>query len=320
MKKYFYAALAACAALAFASCAKAAEKAAQELVIGEQFDLQSIDPKDGMLDDTQILVYNGLVEIDADFRLAPALAESWTMSDDGLTWQFNLRRDVRFHDGEAWNAAAARANFKRLDGYPGLADVEKVETPDDYTLVMRMKTPTYTLASNLARTMMSMASPRAIADDGSLAYEAGSGPYKLASWEKNAAYVFEAFDEFWGGRPALRKITFKVLPDAAARALALEAGDIDMMSGYQSLAVIKKLQDDRRFQLIKKTQNTSEFMLLNWTRAPLDNYDVRAAVAAAVDFKELVTALLPGLATPPSGFFFAGVWRGGQPRREKSGV
>jgi peptide/nickel transport system substrate-binding protein len=288
---------------AFASCAKPVERAAQELVIGEQFDLQSVDPKDGMLDDAQILVYNGLVEIDSNFRLVPALAESWTMSEDGRSWQFNLRRGVRFHDGEAWNTQAALANFRRLDGYPGLADAEKIETPDEYTLVFTMKTPVYTLASNLARTMMSMASPAAIQDDGSLAYEAGSGPYKLALWEKNARYVFEAYDAFWGGKPALRKITFTVLPDAATRVLALEAGDIDMTSGYQTLAAIKRLQGNPRFQVIKKTQNTSEFMLFNMTRAPLDDIRVREAVASALDFNAMAASLLAGLVSEPSGFF-----------------
>jgi peptide/nickel transport system substrate-binding protein len=286
----------------FISCAKT-EKPAQELVIGEQFDLQSIDPKDGMLDDTQILVYNGLVEIDSNFRLTPALAESWSMSDDGLSWTFNLRHGVRFHDGEAWNADAALANFKRLEGYPGLSDATRVETLDDYTLVFWMKKPVYNLASNLARTMMSMVSPKSITEDGSLSYEAGSGPYKLASWKKNAEYVFEAYDEFWGGKPALRKITFKVIPDAASRALALETGDIDMMSGYQSLAAIKRFQEDPRFQIIKKTQNTSEFLLFNMKKKPLDDYNIRAAITCALDFNFIVTKLLPGLAVPPSGFF-----------------
>ncbi|MDR2510170.1 MAG: ABC transporter substrate-binding protein [Spirochaetaceae bacterium] len=285
------------------SCAKPAEKAVQELVIGEQFDLQSIDPKDGMLDDTQILVYNGLVEIDSDFKLTPALAESWEMSADGRLWTFKLRKNVRFHDGESWDAAAAIANFRRLEGYPGVSDTLKIEAADDYTLVFTMKSPVYTLASNFARTMMSMASPKAIREDGSLAYEAGSGPYSLSSWQKNEEFVFDAFDDYWGGKPSLRKITFKVLPDAASRVLALESGDIDMTSGYQTLAIIKKLQDDPRFHLIKKTQNTSEFMLINLTRSPLDDLNVRAAIACALDFDKIVSSLLPGLATPPQGFF-----------------
>jgi peptide/nickel transport system substrate-binding protein len=301
MAKRIFATALVMAALAV-SCAKT-QKTAQELVIGEQFDLQSIDPADGMLDDTQILVYNGLVEIDSNFRQTPGLAESWTMSEDGMVWTFKLQHGVRFHDGEVWNAQAALANFKRLDGYPGLSDTERVETPDDYTLVFYMTKPTFNLTSNLARTMMSMVSPAAINADGSLSKEAGSGPYKLTSWNKNSEYVFEAFDEFWGGRPNLRKVTFKVIPDAASRALALEAGEIDMMSGYQSLAAIKRLQNDARFQIIKKTQNTSEFMLFNVKRAPLDSLDVRAAIGHVLDFESMINNLLPGLASPPAGFF-----------------
>jgi peptide/nickel transport system substrate-binding protein len=276
---------------------------AQELVIGDQFDLESIDPADGMLDDTQILVYNGLVEIDSQFRQTPGLAESWEMSPDGLTWTFHLRKNVRFHDGQPWNAPAALANFKRLDGYPGLSDTASVDTPDDYTLVFHMKQPTYNLSSNLARTMMSMVSPAAINPDGSLSGAVGSGPYKLVKWDRNVEYVFEANDDFWGGKPNLRKITFKVITDAQARASALESGEIDMMSGYQSLAAVKRLMNDSRFQIIKKVQNTSALIFYNINRAPLDSLAVREAIGHALDLPSMINNLLPSLASPPEGFF-----------------
>jgi peptide/nickel transport system substrate-binding protein len=275
----------------------------QELIIGDQFDLQSIDPADGMLDDTQILVYNGLVEIDSRFRQTPGLAESWEMSPDGLTWTFHLRKNVRFHDGRMWNTQAAQANFKRLDGYPGLADTASIETPDDYTLVFHMKQPAYNLSSNLARTMMSMVSPAVINPDGSLSAAVGTGPYKLVKWERNVEYVFEANDDFWGGKPNLRKITFKVITDAQARASALESGEIDMMSGYQSLTAVKRLMNDSRFQIIKTVQNTSEVIFYNIYRAPLDNRAVREAIGHALDLPVMINSLLPGLASPPEGFF-----------------
>ncbi|GHV71957.1 ABC transporter substrate-binding protein [Spirochaetia bacterium] len=275
---------------------------AQELVIGDQFDLQSIDPADGMLDDTQILVYNQLVEIDSQFRQTGALAESWSMSADGLTWTFYLRKNVRFHDGQGWNAQAALANFKRLDGYPGLADTSSVDTPDDYTLIFHMKKPTYNLSSNLARTMMSMVSPASINADGTLSAAVGSGPYKLAKWERNVEYVFEANDDFWGGKPNLRKITFKVITDAESRAYALESGEIDMMSGYQSLAAVKRFMNDDRFEVIKKVQNTSAIILFS-NRPPLDSLAVREAIGHAIDFPSMVDRLLPGLASAPEGFF-----------------
>jgi peptide/nickel transport system substrate-binding protein len=275
----------------------------QELVIGDQFDLQNIDPAKGMLDDTQILVYNGLVEMDSQFRQAPGLAESWTMSADGLTWTFYLRKNVTFHDGTPWNAEAAMANFKRLEGYPGLSDTAEVETPDAYTLVFRMKHPAYNLSSNLARTMMSMVSPAVIQPDGSISKPIGSGPYKLVKWERDQEFVFEAYDGFWGGKPNLRKITFKVVTDPQARASALESGEIDMMSGYQSLPAIKRLAGDSRFQIIKKVQNTSGWLFYNLNRPPLDSLGVRQAIGHALDLDPMAANLLSGLASPPSGFF-----------------
>jgi peptide/nickel transport system substrate-binding protein len=298
-----YAAMVAVAVFCFAGCAGGEKKEAQEIVIGEQSDLQSFDPTQGMLDDTQILVYNGLVEIDTNFKQSPGLAESWEMSEDGLTWTFYLRRNVVFHDGQKWNSHAALANFKRLDGYPGLADAKNIDAPDDYTLVFTMKQPTYNLSSNLARTMMSMVSPAVIQNDGSISAAVGSGPYKLTKWDRDVEYVFEANNDFWGGKPNIRKITFKVIPDAQSRAAALESGEIDMMSGYQSLAAIKRLSSNNLFQIIKKVQNTSEFIIFNINRSPVDSVIVREAVGRSLDFATIVNSLLPSLASAPIGFF-----------------
>jgi peptide/nickel transport system substrate-binding protein len=274
----------------------------QELVIGDQFDMGSFDPASGMLDDTQILAYNALIELDANFRQVPGLAESCEMSADGKTWTFNLRSGVTFHDGEPFNSAAALVNLQgRLDGWPATSAVETYETPDDYTLICHLTQPSFTFASDIARTSMSMASPKAINEDGTLAYEAGTGPYKLASWTPDIEYVFEAYDGYWGGAVNLRKITFKVITDAQSRAMALESGEIDMMSGYQSLAAIQRLTGDPRFTMFIKTQNTSGAMFFNIERVP--ELSVRTAVAKAIDFDTMLPSLLSGLASPPSGFF-----------------
>ena len=274
----------------------------QEIIIGDQFDMGSFDPASGMLDDTQILVYNALIELDTNFKQVPGLAESWNMSDDGKTWTFKLRRGVTFHDGEPFNAQAALINFEgRLAGWPATNATESYETPDDYTLVFHLSQPSYTFASDIARTSMSIASPKAITEDGSLTYEAGTGPYKIAVWTPDVETVFEAFDGYWGAPVNLKKITFKVITDAQARAMALESGEIDMMSGYQSLAAIKRLADNPAYTMFKKTQNTSAAIFFNLERVP--ELAVRTAVAQAVDFDTMISALLPGLASPPSGFF-----------------
>lgn len=275
----------------------------QTLVIGEQFDLGSFDPTEGMLDDTQILVYDQLVELDADFKQTPGLAESWEMSGDGTVWTFQLRQGVTFHDGEAWNAEAALANLERLEGYPATANVDKYETPDEYTLVFHLTQPTYTLASDLARTVMSMVSPAAIAEDGTLTEAAGTGPYRLAGWEKDSEYVFEANADYWGGAPKLEKITYKVITDPQSRATALEGGEIDMMSGYQSLAAVKRLAGNADFQLISKTQNTSGAVYYNLAAPVVGEKEVRLAVAYALDLDTIIDNVLAGLAAPPSGFF-----------------
>lgn len=273
------------------------------LIVGEQFDLASIDPAGGMLDDTQVLVYEALVGIDADFNQVPALAESWAMSDDGTEWTLNLRKNVTFHDGEPFNADAVVKNLERLAGYPLTSIIDNMQVLDDHTLVLTLSQPSYTVPSELARTTMSMVSPAAFNEDGVVMEAAGTGPYKLDSWTPDAEYSFVANEAYWGGAPALKAVTFKVITDPQARALALTSGEIDMMSGYQSLAAIKQLMDDPGFQIFKKTQNTSAALFFNLAKAPLNSLAVRKAITQALDMDTIVTSLLPGLASPPQGFF-----------------
>ena len=273
----------------------------QEIVIGEEYDLLSIDPADGMFDDAQILVYNGLVELDTNFMQVPGLAEVFNMSEDGKTWTFNLRKGVKFHDGTPWNAEAAKINIERYRDR--LATLDTIETPDDYTLILHLTQPTADLASTLAQTTMSMVAPSALDGEGKMTEAVGTGPYKLTSWKKDVEYIFEANPDFWDGTVNIKKITFKVITDHQSRAMALESGEIDMMSGYGALSAIKQFMNDDRFQLIMKTQNTSAVMFFNIEKSPLSSLKVRQAISHALDLDTMVNNLLVGLASPPKGFF-----------------
>ncbi len=282
------------------------ETAEQIIVIGEQFDLRSYDPSGPMSDFVRALVFNTLIELDLDFKQTPGLAESWEMSENGLRWELNLRQGVQFHDGTPWNAEAAKTNLDwQIDG-PGaswLSYVDNVEIVDDYTIALNLATPAFTLPSDLTPPFLSMISPAAIDDEGDVTAAIGTGPFKLASWTQDSEFVMERNDDYFDGAPILDKVIFKVIPDAETRAMALESGQVDMMSGREGLTVVQRFADSDEINIAKKMGQTSELLFFNVYRQPFDDINVREAVAYAIDFSELVPTLLGDMAEPPISFF-----------------
>lgn len=285
----------------------AAAPVLQELVIGEQFDLRGYDPAKNMSDFVRSLVFNNLVELDLDFKQGSSgLAEKWEMEPDGRTWTFYLRQGVTFHDGMPWNAEAAIINLDRLRHGPGqgwIGYIDSIEEVDNYTITVHLKQPVFTFASDLTPPFQGMVSPAALNEDGDAIEAIGTGPFKLTSWEKDSQFVMERNEAYFEGAPVLEKITFKVIPDAETRALALQAGQIHMMSGREALTVVQRFLHNPEINVVKKMGQTSEVIFFNTYREPFDNLLVRHAVATALDWDVIVPQLLEGVAEPPQNFF-----------------
>lgn len=284
--------------------------AVQELVIGEGEDMGGYDPMSNMNPFTiRALVFDTLIKLDYDYTKTPGLATEWKMSDDGKTWTFKLREGVKFHDGEPWNAEAAKFNWdERLaaaqDGASGfMAQIESMETPEEYTFVVNFKVPMFTFASEITAPMYSFISPKAFNENHEVAEAVGTGPFKFESWTKDSEIVLTSNDEYYAGAPKLDKLTFKIIPDSNARALALESGEIDMMSGRSALTSLETLKKKDNIQVLKTMGQTSVFVLMNTKDEVLSDIYLREALACAVDFKSAVPALLSDLAEPAQNLF-----------------
>ncbi|UNC93027.1 ABC transporter substrate-binding protein [Candidatus Contubernalis alkaliaceticus] len=277
----------------------------QEVVIGEQFDLGGYDPSSSMSSFVRALVYNNLVELDLNFNKVPGLAESWEMSPDGKTWTFGLRRDVFFHDGTPWDSEAAKFNLEwQIEkGQTWLSAVEDIQTPDSHTLVINLKVPVFTFVSDITPPFLAMVSPKAIDDEGNVTEAIGTGPFKLVSWTKDSQFVMEKNEDYFDSAPTLDRLIFKIIPDAETRALALDAGQIDMMSGREALTVVQRFSDYEGIDIIKRMGQTSELLFFNIYKEPFEDIRVRQAVAYAVNMEALVSDLLTDLAEPSSNFF-----------------
>ena len=277
-----------------------------ELVIGESIDLGGYDPNRDMSPFIRFLIFNSLVELGYDYEQIPGLATHWHMSEDGRVWTFYLRDGVQFHDGHPWNAEAARINFQhRIDrGSPGFyRTIETMETPDTYTFIVHLREPMFTFASDISVPTHGMVSPLAYDENHAVTAAVGTGPFSLESWTRDSNFTLAANLDFHRGPPRLERLRFLVIPDSSARAMALQSGDIDMMSGRGALTALEGLRQQEHIQIITALSQTSEFIMINTADPVLGDLSVRRAIAAAVDFQGAVSALLGDLAEPPTHFF-----------------
>jgi peptide/nickel transport system substrate-binding protein len=243
--------------------------------VGLQAQVSSMDPHYHNLSPNNSLllhVYEPLVKRDASQKLVPGLATSWKAIDD-LTWEFKLRKNVKFHDGSAFTADDVVFTYARVPNVPNspssFATFTKpiVETKivDPHTLVFRTATPHVLLPSDLASVYIvsKRHGEKAATEDYNSGKAAiGTGPYKLVEYVPNQRIVLKANYGYWGGEEPWDKITFKILTNGAARVAALLSGDVQMIEAVPT-ADIAKLSQDKNVSLFDKVSNRVIYVHLN---------------------------------------------------------
>src|SRR6516162_1807458 len=168
--------------------------------------------------------------------LAPSLAESWSASEDALTYEFVLRKGVKFHNGDEVTAEDVKFSFERYRGasHKPLHDrVAAVDTPDPRHVRFKLKEPwpdflTFYVGATGAGWIVPKKYVEKVGDDGFKKAPVGAGPYKFVSFTPGGELVMESFDEYWRKAPSVERIVFKVIPDEATRLAALKRGEIDI--------------------------------------------------------------------------------------------
>lgn len=248
-------------------------------------------------------VYEGLVRVTAAGEIEPALATSFEISEDGLTYIFSLRRGVFFHNGEPFGASDVIATFNRnLDkttGHPNrrfFVNIEEISAPDPYTVVFRMSRVDAAFLSILA-----LGDSIILPEDipANLArHPVGTGPFQFAEWRIGEHIRLERFEGYYReGVPLLDEVTFRFIPDTASQLLALLAGDVDMVARVPaeiSLAV----QGDPRFRIVAGPMNLVQIMAINNERHPFSDLLVRQAIAHAIDRTAIIEGTMFGMGTP----------------------
>jgi len=232
---------------------------AGEVKIGLAAEPNTFDPHLTVGRNTQIFivnVYDGLTARDAQGNLVPALAESWKRLNP-TTWQFVLRKGVKFHNGDDFNAESVKFTLDRATNpetkatiSSELGTIASTEIVDPYTVNVITKTPDFLLPVRLGELFGLMLSPKhtnAVGKEAIATRPNGTGPFKLVSWTKNEQMVLEANESYWRGAPKVKKIIVRPILEDAARIAALQAGEVDLITPipYARIAELKRSSTSR---------------------------------------------------------------------------
>jgi peptide/nickel transport system substrate-binding protein len=282
------------------------------LIFSAPADATTLDPHnttDTESDQVIHMVFEGLLGFDEKMQIVGRLAERWNVAADGVTWTFHLRRGIEFHDGTPFNADAVQRNFARVldpaqkhKRLPLFVMVDRVEAVDEHTVRIVTKYPFGAFEPTIAHVSSAIINPTIASKFGadfgrSAAATSGTGPYRVVSWKKDQEVVLERVEHHWRGTPPTRRLIYRPIPDGAARVLALEAGDVDVISRVPP-PDLKRLDAERRVSVIRTPSIGAQQFRFNLTKKPLDDVRVRQAISSAIDRRAIVEQLMTGFAVP----------------------
>ncbi len=252
-------------------------------------------------------VFEGLTKFAADGSIVPGLAESWTISDDGLTYTFKLHDGVTFHDGSAFDAEDVKFSLDRINAEGSLnaqkalfASIESVTVVDPLTVELKLKQPDGNLIYNLAWGDAVIVAPESA--DANKTNPIGTGPFTFASRVEGDSITLAKNQAYWGTPVKLEGATFRFISDPTAAFAALQAGDVDAFPNFPAPETVVQFQNDPRFRVVIGATEGETILSFNNAKAPLDNVKVREAIAHAIDRQAIIDGAMFGYGTPIGTF------------------
>jgi len=245
-------------------------------------------------------VYNTLVELDvATQEIAPALATSWEQTSD-TQWKFILREGVKFHNGNSFTAEDVKFSFEianQGNSATRVNGIESMEVVDEYTILINLKATDMDFLYRITAPEVSILSKNAYDTmEAKEAVKIGTGPYMYGDWEPGDYISFHAFHDYWGGAPKTEHLILRYIPEASARLIALQTGEVDIIQD-PSTTDLKYVAENTDLRLEQYPSSTVRYLSLNQAKAPFDNELVRQAIAHAINYDEILTAVYQGNAT-----------------------
>ena len=278
-----------------------------DVTLGIRLEPPGLDPTAGAAAAIDEVVYanifEGLTRIGPDGSVQPALAKSWTISDDGLTYTFSLHQGVKFHDGTDFNAADVRFSLRRAQADDStnaqkalFEPIDKVTIVDPHTLTVTLKRPTGSFLFNMGWGDAVIVAKETA--ETNVNNPVGTGPFKFSKWVKGDSVEIVKNPDYWGEQAKIEKATFKIIADSSAALAALMAGDVDGFPIFPAPENLPQLDADPRFSVVVGSTEGETILSTNNKKPPFDNVLVRRAVAHAIDRQAIVDGAMFGYGTP----------------------
>ncbi|XUD11321.1 nickel ABC transporter, nickel/metallophore periplasmic binding protein [Enterococcus sp. AZ170] len=294
--------------LAGCNSSKKESRSSNQINYGSTKDIRDINPHlyNGEMA-AQNMVFEGLTK-NEEGKVKPALAKSWAISDDGKEYTFSLQTNVKFTDGTAFNADAVKQNFdavlankERHAWLDMVNEIESTQVVDDETFKLTLKHPYYPTLIELGLTRpFRFISPKSFIEGGSktgVSSYVGTGPYKLETHKDNQYAHFVVNEDYWGEKPKVSEVDWKVIPDSQALLLALKKGEIDLIYGADgdqlNMDAYNAMKADKAaFTAVSSQPVASRAILLNSKRENLSSLKVRQALTYAVNKENIIKGVL----------------------------
>ena len=277
-------------------------------------------------DAASVPMFNRLVEFETGTtNIVPALAESWTVSPDGKTYTFKLRKGVKFHSNAnfkptrdfnaddvvfSWNRMAddnhpfhkltAGQTFAYYDDMGMKNIVDRVERVDDYTVRFYLKRPEAPFLADMAMDFASILSKEYFetmqkkgTPNSADVYPIGTGPFEFTSYQKDATIRYKAFDQYWGGRPKIDTLVYSITRDATARYAKLKTGECQAMA-FPKPADLDEMRKDPQLNVLQKEGLNIGYIAFNVEKKPFDDKRVRQALNYATNKDAIMKAVYQG--------------------------
>ncbi|WP_411704393.1 ABC transporter substrate-binding protein [Edaphovirga cremea] len=330
-------------ALALAALTLSSTVAAKTLVYCSEGSPENFNPQlytsGTSVDASAVPVYNRLVDFTVGTtELIPSLAESWDISEDGKTYTFHLRKGVKFQSNKYFTptrdfnaddvifsfmrqkdanhpyhnvSKGTYSNFESLEFGSLITAIDKV---DDYTVRFTLSQPETPFVADLAwyfasilsdeyaTAMLKAGTPERVDMD-----PIGTGPFKLAQYQKDSRILYTAFPEYWRGKSKIDRLIFSITPDASVRYAKLEKNECQVMP-FPNPADLPRMKANPDINLMSKAGLNIGFLALNTQKAPLDNVKVRQALAMAINKPAIIEAVFNGAGIEAKNLLPPGVW------------
>jgi peptide/nickel transport system substrate-binding protein len=248
-------------------------------------------------------VFEGLTRFMGDGSVVPGLAESWEISEDGLTYTFKLHSGVTFHDGTTMDAEDVKFSLDRIGAEESanaqkalFSAISEVNVIDPMTVEIKLSEPNGSLLFNLAWGDAVIVAPESI--DNIKQLPIGTGAFKFTSWTQGDNIMIEKNPNYWGTPAALDMATFKFISDPTAAFASMMAEDVDVFVGFPAPENLPQFEADPRFQVLVGSTEGETILAMNNKQAPFDNVQVREAVAHAINRQAIIDGAMFGYGTP----------------------